>query len=474
MGGEPTFVSAKDPDAPEWNTDALGESKFCMADSLARRLRNRFAPGGVLHHGQGKWYPGEPLPRWSIGCYFRIDGLPIWQDASLQVAEEGPRPQHGAAEAVAFINALAECLGVGTTHLQPGYEDVWYYLWRERRLPVNVDPLDSRLDNELEREGLARVFGQSLGSVVGYALTLVHEDGSGWRSGPWHLRREHLFLLPGDSPMGYRLPLDSLPWVAPGDRVDIRDPDPLAARPPLPPRVPWQAQPLGLQKGTEANETPPPARGTSATGVARTALCVEPRRGILHVFLPPLSKAEAYLELTAAVEGTAAALSLPVRLEGYPPLMDARLEKFELTLDPGVLEVNVQPSHSWQGLCDISTELYEEARQIGLSTEKFDLDGRHSGTGGGNHITLGGRRPADSPFLRRPDLLRSLLGYWNTRRCPICSPACSSAPPAKPHAWTKHGRMRWRNWKLPFSRSMRARLALRGWLTGCFATFSST
>ena len=419
MGGEPTFVSAKDPNAPEWNTDALGESKFRMADSLARRLRNRFAPGGLLHHGQGKWYPGEPLPRWSIGCYFRTDGTPIWQDASLQVAEEGPRLQHGAAEAAAFINALAERLGVVTAHLQPGYEDVWYYLWRERRLPVNVDPLDSRLDDELERERLAGVFGQSLGSVVGYALPLVHDDGSvlcsGWRSGPWHLRREHLFLLPGDSPMGYRLPLDSLPWVAPGDRVDLHDPDPLATRPPLPPRVLWQAAPLGRQKGTmeESNETPPPARGTSATGVARTALCVEPRRGILHVFLPPLATVEAYLELATAVEGTAAALSLPVRLEGYPPMMDARLGKFELTPDPGVLEVNVQPSHSWQGLCDISTQLYEEARQVGLSTEKFDLDGRHSGTGGGNHITLGGRRPADSPFLRRPDLLRSLLGYWN-------------------------------------------------------------
>jgi len=419
MGGEPTFVSAKDPDTPEWNTAALGESKFRMADALARRLRNRFAPGGVLHHGQGKWYPGEPLPRWSIACYFRADGVPIWEAADLLAVEDGLRPKHGAVEAATFIRALAKRLGVGTTHLQPGYEDVWYYLWRERRLPVNVDPLDSRLDDELERERLARIFGDSLGSVVGYALPLVREDDSGWRSGPWHLRREHLFLLPGDSPMGYRLPLDSLPWVAPSDRVDIHDPDPLATRPTLPPRVLVQSAPVsrpsGAIKGTteEANGTPPPARGTSATGVARTALCVEPRRGILHVFLPPLASAEAYLELTSAVESTAAELSLPVRLEGYPPLLHARIGKFELTPDPGVLEVNVQPSASWQGLCDLSTQLYEEARQVGLSTEKFDLDGRHSGTGGGNHITLGGRSPADSPFLRRPDLLRSLLAYWN-------------------------------------------------------------
>ncbi len=416
MGGEPTFVSAKDPDAPEWNTAALGESKFRLADALARRLRHRFAPGGVLHHGQGKWYPGEPLPRWSIGCYFRPDGVAIWENADLLVAEdgeEGPHPQRGAAEAVTFIRALAQRLGVGTAHVQPGYEDVWYYLWRERRLPVNVDPLDSRLDDELERQRLARVFGNSLGSVVGYALPLVHEESSGWRSGPWHLRREHMFLLPGDSPMGYRLPLDSLPWAAPGDRVEIHDPDPLAARPPLPARVLLQAASPSRQDEKKEKETPAPGRGTSAAGLLRAALCVEPRRGILHVFLPPLATVDAYLELTAAVEATAAALSLPVRLEGYPPLMDARLGKFELTPDPGVLEVNVQPSHSWQGLCDLSAALYEEARQVGLSTEKFDLDGRHSGTGGGNHITLGGRSPADSPFLRRPDLLRSLLAYWN-------------------------------------------------------------
>ncbi len=409
MGGEPTFVSAKDPDAPEWNTAALGESKFRMADALVRRLRHRFAPGGVVHHGQGKWYPGEPLPRWSIACYFRHDGVPIWENVGLLVAEEVARPGHGAAEAATFIRALAERLGVGTTHVQPGYEDVWYYLWRERRLPVNVDPLDSRLDDELERDRLARVFSASLGSVVGYALPIVCEHGSGWKSGPWHLRREHLFLLPGDSPMGYRLPLDSLPWVAPGDRVEIPEPDPLAARPPLPGRVIVQTTPKKLNEG----EDTPPSRGTWSPGAARTALCVEPRRGILHVFLPPLPTVEAFVELASAVEGAAAALSLPVRLEGYPPLMDARLGKFELTPDPGVLEVNVQPSSSWQGLCDVSTALYEEARQVGLATEKFDLDGRHSGTGGGNHITLGGRSPADSPFLRRPDLLRSLLAYWN-------------------------------------------------------------
>jgi uncharacterized protein (DUF2126 family)/transglutaminase-like putative cysteine protease len=408
MGGEPTFVSCRDPDAPEWNTAALGDSKFRMADALARRLRHRFAPGGVLHHGQGKWYPTEPLPRWDIGCYFRHDGVPIWDNVNLLVAEEDGHPQFGTTEANRFIDELSRRLGVGSRFIRPGYEDVWYYMWREKRLPVNVDPLDSRLDDEMERERIARVFGNTLGSVVGYALPLTREL-AGWRSGPWFLRREHLFLTPGDSPMGYRLPLDSLPWVTPGDRLDIYEPDPTIPRAPLPSRVLLQAAP-----GTEDPTQPRvPARGTSDANLVRTALCIEPRKGVLHVFLPPVPTTESYLELVSAIEATARRLSLPVRLEGYPPLADPRLGKFDLTPDPGVLEVNVQPSYSWGGLCDVTTELYEHARQVGLSTEKFDLDGRHSGTGGGNHITLGGRTPADSPFLRRPDLLRSLVGYWN-------------------------------------------------------------
>ncbi len=121
----------------------------------------------------------------------------------------------------------------------PAYEDVWYYLWKERRLPTNVDPLTSQLKDEEERARLARIFEQGLGATIGYVLPLRrHEADSGtaprWVSGQWFLRSEHLFLIPGDSPIGYRLPLDSLPWVAPEDYPHLYEPDPLADRPPLP------------------------------------------------------------------------------------------------------------------------------------------------------------------------------------------------------------------------------------------------
>ncbi len=244
-------------------------------------------------------------------------------------------------------------------------------------------------------------------------------------SGRWFLRPETMFLIPGDSPMGLRLPLDSLPWAPPEDREPFVPLDPMTPRGPLPPR-PERRRPLfqsargpripipSDRADTAGIRGPTSMRnGQADTGVVRTSICVEPRGGRLHVFLPPLRLLEEYLDLVAAVEDTAAELGLPVQVEGYTPPHDHRLNHFKLTPDPGVLEVNVHPAHNWPELVENTTTLYEEARQSRLCTENFLIDGRHTGTGGGNHVVLGGPTPADSPILRRPDLLRSLLGYWH-------------------------------------------------------------
>ncbi|MGH8548882.1 MAG: transglutaminase family protein, partial [Methylococcales bacterium] len=143
-----------------------------------------------------------------------------------------------------------------------------------------------------------------------------------------------------------------------------------------------------------------------------TALCFEVRQGVLYCFLPPQTHLEHYLDLVAAIETTAAELNLPLRLEGYAPPKDYRLEKLAITPDPGVIEVNVHPAGSWNDLVQNTEILYHEAHQNRLCTEKFMVDGRHTGTGGGNHVTIGAEKPADSPTLRRPDLLRSLITYW--------------------------------------------------------------
>ena len=430
MGGEPTFVAVDDPDAPEWTIDALGPTKRLRAADLLWRLKERFGVNGFVHFGQGKQYPGEQLPRWAFGCYWRADGEPAWRDRSLFADERVP-DGHGAADAERFITALAKRLRLSAEHVEAGYEDVWYYLWRERRLPVNVDPFDARLDDKLERARLRRVFDRHLDAVVGYALPLKPDPASSpgggrWRTGPWFLRDERLYLIPGDSPMGYRLPLDSLPWVADADYPYVYQADPTAPRAPLPPSASFTMAAPRLQSAIAGHAIAPPAAGErtagldrapqpfeSARGTVRTAMCAEARDGVLYIFMPPLAALDDYLELVAAVEATASELGMRILLEGYPPPYDPRLTQFSVTPDPGVIEVNVQAGASWDDLVAHTTTLYEEAHQARLTTEKFMLDGRHTGTGGGNHFVLGGPTPLDSPFLRRPDLLRSLIAYWH-------------------------------------------------------------
>ncbi|MEX6503932.1 DUF2126 domain-containing protein [Pseudomonas zhanjiangensis] len=415
MGGEPTFVALDYPDDEEWNTAALGPNKRRLAAELFHRLREHYAPQALVHFGQGKWYPGEQLPRWSLNCYWRKDGQPLWLDPALY-ADEQRDYGVGADTAGRFLADLAARLGVAGEHSFPAYEDYLYYLWRERKLPSNVTPEDSRLDDALERARLRKVFEQGLDKVVGHVLPLarrVEEDG--WQSGPWFLREEHCRLLPGDSPLGYRLPLDSQPWVKKSDYPYVNPLDPSQAFPPLPSaaQIRRQAQGARPPQAGAAPSRPAPTPGQSAADVVRTALCAEPRGGRLYLFMPPLERLEDYLELVAAIEATAAELDCPVLLEGYEPPQDPRLQSFRVTPDPGVIEVNIHPASSWEELAECSQFLYEAARQSRLSSEKFMIDGRHTGTGGGNHFVLGGATPADSPFLRRPDLLRSLIGYWH-------------------------------------------------------------
>ncbi|MFN4087637.1 MAG: DUF2126 domain-containing protein [Alphaproteobacteria bacterium] len=431
MGGEPTFVAADDPDGAEWNTDALGPTKRALAGRLLRRLADRFGKGYLLHYGQGKWYPGEQLPRWALTCHWRRDGEPVWQDPALFARDEDVDPGLGPEAAEAFIARLAERLQLDPALRIAGYEDALYYIWKERRLPANVDPLKSELSDPMERARLGKIFERGLDRIVGYALPIRRvgeEDSRRWESGPWVLRTERLFLLPGDSPMGLRLPLDSLPWVTPEDYPYLIEPDPMAPRQPLPTHAILRQSATPPTPGAGAVRAAPGATGQerreqsphgragsdrSDPSVVRTAMCVEPRDGLLHVFMPPLETAKDYLALAAAVEAVAAERGQKVVIEGYGMPGDPRIAHFSVTPDPGVIEVNIHPSESWDELVDKTVAVYAGARATRLVTEKFMLDGRHVGTGGGNHMVLGGPSPEESPFLTRPDLLRSLIGYWH-------------------------------------------------------------
>jgi uncharacterized protein (DUF2126 family)/transglutaminase-like putative cysteine protease len=506
MGGEPTFVAVSDRDAPEWNTDALGPTKRGFATELVHKLRKEYGEGGFLHYGQGKWYPGEQLPRWALNIYWRADRQPVWANSALFADERVPT-HYTSADAERFTKLLARKLDVTDQFIQTAFEDTWYYLWRERRLPVNVDPFNSKLDDEMERARLRRVFTQKLDAPVGYVLPVKvsaysESEGAAWTTGSWFLRDERMYLMPGDSPMGLRLPLDSLPWVSEADFPYLIEQDPSTLRGELPVYanlaaryapasaqtapgyVPGKAglalgaarraaaalaaetantstampylvspslQPEAERKFQSASsagnvqgsafhaqssaQAEPadfarvPTAQESAHWVTRTALCVEvrdPRRangpkaeavgqksGVIYVFMPPMEQLEHYLELLAAIEATADELKVQIVIEGYAPPRDPRLKLLSVTPDPGVIEVNIHPATNWKELVYNTEFLYNAAFESRLSAEKFMTDGRHTGTGGGNHFVMGGATPADSPFLRKPELLASLLLYWH-------------------------------------------------------------
>ncbi len=399
MGGEPTFVSIDDMEGEEWNNAALGDEKRRLAEKLLLRLRDRFAPGALVHFGQGKWYPGEPLPRWALSLIWRKDEKPVWNEQTLIAGQNTTQPcQHEDAEN--FMRQLADCLGIDPAYIVSAYEDKQHYLDIEKQLPVNVSMEDSKVDDPVERERLGRIARQGLDEVRGYVLPLKHFSHKGedcWKTSAWPLRTEQLYLVPGDSPMGYRLPLNALPWQLPDEFEIDTERDPFTHR-----------EELNGTASTGRNQN----NDTISDEVIHTALCVEIRDGKLCVFMPPVNEIEPWLELVDVLEKIAKQMNLPVAIEGYQPPWDTRMNMLQVTPDPGVIEVNIHPASNWKELSHITETLYEEARVNRLGTEKFMLDGKHSGTGGGNHVTLGAQSPADSPFLRRPDLLRSLLTYW--------------------------------------------------------------
>jgi uncharacterized protein (DUF2126 family) len=408
MGGEPTFISDLDRTGDEWHFTALSPEKKVLANQLLLRLRQRFASGSLLHYAQGKWYPGELLPRWAMNCFWRRDGEPVWQDDTL-LADPEKNQEHTLATAEKFMEALAPALGIPANYVLPAREDAPYYLWKEHRLPIGGEIDATDLHEKAERARVQKLMDAHLKEPVAYVLPLhFSPTRKSWISNRWKFRGDRLVLLPGDSPVGLRLPLGSLPHAKGAEKEFFPERVPEKQTESLPKRV-------GMLKalGKHAQQSlAKPAFAADPNGLIKSALCAEVRGGVLHLFLPPIAYIEHFLELVAAIETVAAQLKIPVVLEGYAPPIDRRLTSFSVTPDPGVIEVNIHPATDWQELKSITSAVYEEARLTRLSTEKFMLDGRATGTGGGNHLVMGGVTVAESPFLRRPDLLQSLITFW--------------------------------------------------------------
>lgn len=411
VGGEPTWTSREHPAEPEWNTEALGPTKLRAGFAMAAELRQRMGTGTVPLHRMGKWYPGESLPRWGIDLIWRSDEVPIWLDpARLDLEPRAPFKGPGLDEALERSRrvalALARGLGVAP-ELTEAFEDPWHFLKEELDLPGDVDPLSADLEDPEERRRLARVLSRGLGRAVGYVLPLWREP-EGWISARWTFRAGRMLLIPGDSPMGLRLPLDRLGEGGP--ELHLRDV--------TTPQAPFAFDPgqqifhSRLSEEPGGGRQPQQAMAPRLKGEPfRTAVCIEPREGGLNVFLPPVTDAQHFLELVGAVEAAAAAEDVAVRLEGYPPPTDPRVHRCSITPDPGVIEVNMPVCHSFDEYVDTLDLVNDAANHAGLCSERFLIDGREVGSGGGHHITLGGPSTAESPFLQRPDLLASQLRF---------------------------------------------------------------
>ncbi|BBP43667.1 DUF2126 domain-containing protein [Thiosulfativibrio zosterae] len=403
MGGEPTFVSIDDMESPEWNTEADGEHKRELADVLTQRLWKRFAPGGLIHQAQGKWYPGEVLPRWVMSLFWRKDGKAIWQNPHL-LARNNETYDYTTEDAKNFMGVLCRYLGISAQNVLPVFEDPIEYLATEMKLPLDDNAKEFNLKDDIARQKLAEVLSIGLDEEMGYVLPLNWELTK-WITCGWELKRGKLFLTPGNSPIGLRLPINSL-LLKPHIELEKS----------FEPNLFGDNGALGdyfdqvVARGKDASEKT--TLNNTYSKFVRTALCVEQRNGKIYIFLPPLTDTESFLDLIACIEATALEMQIEVVIEGYEPPKDNRIEVLRVTPDPGVIEVNTHPSSSWSDLTKNTIDLYEEARLSRLGTEKFMLDGKHTGTGGGNHVTIGGVTPADSPLLRNPNLLRSLITFW--------------------------------------------------------------
>ncbi len=294
--------------------------------------------------------------------------MPLWKDREL-LARDEVASNFGVADAERFARTLAMRLGVDPDYVTPAFEDPFYHLHQERQLPINVEPVKNQLADPLERERIRKVFERGLDTPVGVVLPLqrgVGKSGPEWQTGLWMLRGQHLYLLPGDSPVGCGCRCR----VCRGWRRKmclrcmsrIRS---CCVRRCRFPRGESRSSAAGGRRGRPTERDRKPKVGESAPWIVRRALCVEPRDGRLHIFMPPVDGAEDYVELLAALEDTAAHLEMPVVIEGYTPPHDARIEHIKVTPDPGVIEVNVHPASNWRELVDNTTAVYEEAPGCG-------------------------------------------------------------------------------------------------------------
>ena len=468
-------------DGAEWTTSAFGPNKRKLSVDLFLKLRDRFAPGACCISDRANGIPASRCRagRWAVtgaktaSRSGKIQSLIADDRQGLQVQRRGcapvPRSPDAPARSGRFVHhdRLRRRLLLPVEGAQAAGErrSARFQTGRSHRARARWPHFRTgpRQDRRLR------------------ASAAPDSDASGtprWTSQPWFLASQRLFLVPGDSPMGYRLPLESLPWTKPEDvGMEFRSrPVPSSATScPTSPRASAhlftraQCHADRSEPRRSRHAAKPPEKGESAPWVSRPALCVQVREGKLYVFMPPVEYLADYLDLVAAIEDTAAYLRMPVTIEGYTPPYDPRISVLKVTPDPGVIEVNVHPPSSWDEL----VEQHHRSLRTGapIAPGHREIHARRAAL---RHRRRQSRRDRRGDSGRQPVPAPSRSAAQPGRLLAESSVAvvsvfgtCSSAPPASIRASMKRARIPSTSWK---SRSARCPTrakspSRRGWST---------
>jgi len=207
---------------------------------------------------------------------------------------------------------------------------------------------------------------------------------------------------PGD-PVRLR---DALAGALDARAVDVEGPQPHrlvigAADEVLLRRPPLEGQPIPLEGLRDE---------VAAAGARLFTLGVED--GCVVLELPAYRSVDLFAAFLGVLAGACRSVELPALiLRGHPPPVDDRVAFATITPDPGVIEVNMAPCRSVAELYAAQRAIHAAAVGERLSARRRHFNGEVTDSGGGGHLTFGGRHPEQSPFFVHPHLLPRLLSY---------------------------------------------------------------
>ena len=403
MGGEPTFVSLDDTDhrAVEHRRRRPGEARPWPPRSPSGCARPTPRAGSSTA-ARASGTPASPCPAGSIALQWRTDGVPLWRArrssptrgaraATRRRPPATPRPSPPRSRSV---------LGLPAEQRPPGVRGP-----ARRRSPPRCASRRARPPTRTPRRSTTHGLGRrwtrpQVATAHRLGAAARHQHGR-----PGRLGQPAVALPPrparagaGHRPAGLRLPLDSVAWKEPGPGRAV---------------VPRGRAPRWSRRARR-HAWSTRGRGHHRAGVRG------PRRPTSTSSSRPTEQLDDYAALLSSSSAAARTVGRPVVLEGYGPPPDPRLTQLIVTPDPGVIEVNVQPTRSWAELRELTTTLYDEARQA--RPDDREVRPRRPPHRHRRRQPPHPRRPprrSTRPLLRRPDLLVSLLTYWQRHPSPV-------------------------------------------------------